>query len=128
MKDISEITVAISLSLVLVAVQLTPSVVPHPMYDTDIAQPRDLDSDLEDQEMSNSQSLRQEDLRKLILKKMRFRDLDEEQEIPAYTLKSAGMKRADDFSLAHKVAELLHGLKVRQVKSPKVRMPSLRFG
>ncbi|OWF50019.1 uncharacterized protein LOC110450963 [Mizuhopecten yessoensis] len=86
------------------------------------------DVDNFDEETANIQGVRGQDLRKLILKKLRFRDLDDQS--PPSLLESIQFPvKRDQDNLVDKVAALLSGLKVRQISdSPSVRMPSLRFG
>ncbi|XP_069122574.1 uncharacterized protein [Argopecten irradians] len=79
-------------------------------------------------EATNIQGVRGQDLRKLILKKLRFRDLDDQDQANLIESLQLPVKRNQD-NLVDKVAALLSGLKVRQISdSPNVRMPSLRFG
>ncbi|XP_048778607.1 uncharacterized protein LOC125682206 isoform X1 [Ostrea edulis] len=86
---------------------------------------RDVDAD----DSVLHQRTREEDLRKLILKKLRFRDLQSDS---SSDVLSDLVKRVPDAyrfgdSLVDKVAALLR-FKMRPTKSPQVRMPSLRFG
>ncbi|XP_011455361.1 uncharacterized protein LOC128156107 [Crassostrea angulata] len=75
------------------------------------------------------QRTREEDLKKLILKKLRFRELPNDSS--SEVLNSLVKRVPDSFrygdSLVDKVAALLR-IKMRPTKSPQVRMPSLRFG
>ncbi|XP_033731844.1 uncharacterized protein LOC117321522 [Pecten maximus] len=81
-----------------------------------------------DDETANIQGVRGQDLRKLILKKLRFRDLEDQSQPSLIESFQFPVKRNQN-NLVDKVAALLSGLKVRQISdSPNVRMPSLRFG
>ncbi|XP_061165307.1 uncharacterized protein LOC133174244 isoform X1 [Saccostrea echinata] len=85
--------------------------------------------DVEADDSMLDQRAREEDLRKLILKKLRFRDLQNDS--TAEGLSSLVKRVPDSYrfgdSLVDKVAALLR-FKMRPTKSPQVRMPSLRFG
>ncbi|XP_060078008.1 uncharacterized protein LOC132557530 [Ylistrum balloti] len=81
-----------------------------------------------EEEATNIQGVRGQDLRKLILKKLRFRDLEEQSQPNIVERFQYPVKRTQD-NLVDRVAALLSGLKVRQVSdSRSARMPSLRFG
>ncbi|XP_022327616.1 uncharacterized protein LOC111126954 [Crassostrea virginica] len=85
---------------------------------------RDVDDD-----SALDQRTREEDLKKLILKKLRFRELpnDSSSEVLSNLVKRVPDSYRFGESLVDKVAALLR-FKMRPTKSPQVRMPSLRFG